>query len=136
MNVEGFMLKMMNFIGAAPAGSGLRDDINNMLHWLVDNEVCLYSKTLPPGGQVVKVVAGGDGSGRRVVGAAVVAVEGRWRGGEGERDAKPVADEELDLDIGERGGGGDVVRGEEEVGERGGSVADAGASCVGEGGGG
>ena len=56
MNVEGFMLKMMNFIGAAPAGSGLRDDINNMLHWLVDNEVCLYSKTLPPGGQVVKVL--------------------------------------------------------------------------------
>ena len=38
-------------------------------------------------GEAVEVVAGGDGGGRWVVGAAWVAAEGRWRGGKGERDA-------------------------------------------------
>jgi len=48
-------------------------------------------------------------------------------------DAEAVADEELELGGGERGGGGNVIHREEGGGERGGGAAEASASDGGEG---
>lgn len=47
---------MAGFLGATSAGSALRDDILNMLHWLYTNDVCVYNKSLPPDGEVVSVL--------------------------------------------------------------------------------
>ena len=88
------------------------------------------------GGELVEVVAAGDGVGGWVMRATGVAAE-RWgRAGKGKRDAEAMADEELCLDVGEGGGGRDVITSEEQVGERCGGVADAGAGGKGEAGGG
>ena len=83
-----------------------------------------------------EVVGGGDGAIWRACGASGAADGGRRRGNERKGDDEAVAVQELCLRQGERGGGGDVVDGEEGVGERGGGGADARKGGCWEGGGG
>eukprot|EP01048_Picozoa_sp_COSAG05_P011658 COSAG05_NODE_1114_length_5840_cov_2.676886_5_plen_109_part_00 len=47
---------MAGFLGATAAGSTSRAEIVAQLQWLYTHGVCLYAKTLPATGEVVKVL--------------------------------------------------------------------------------